>query len=59
MEKENLPLYVHGMGRRRLGIPKENLTEVQKQETINEWQCPCNYEKMEKEDRGQIFNYQI
>ena len=37
MEKENLPLYVHGMGRKRLAKPKEKLTEVEKQELIEEY----------------------
>ena len=37
MEKENLALYVHGMGRRRLSTPKEKLTDKEKQELIEDF----------------------
>lgn len=59
MEKENLPLYVHGMGRRRLGKPKEKLTEVEKQELIEQYSIGNLYEKTNREDTGKIIDYTI
>ena len=37
MEKKNLALYVHGMGRRRLSTPKGKLTDKEKQELIEDF----------------------
>ena len=59
MEKENLPLYVHGMGRKRLAKPKEKLTEVEKQELIEEYSIKNLYEKTDRTDAGKIIDYTI
>ena len=61
MEKENLPLYVHGMGRKRLSVPKEKLTEEKKQELIEEYSINETnaYKINEIVKKGEIINYSI
>ena len=61
MEKENLPLYVHEMGIRRMLPPKEKLTEAQKQELIEEYLITDKnfYEIKEIIKKGEIINYSI
>jgi hypothetical protein len=58
MEKENLALYVHGMGRRRLSTPKEKLTEEKKEELIEEYKIDekNSFKEIEK---GQVIDYTI
>ena len=61
MEKENLPLYVHGMGRRRLTPPKEKMTEKEKETLIEEFHIDDEnsfvIDKIIK--KGQIIDYSI
>jgi hypothetical protein len=61
MEKENLPLYVHGMGRRRLNSPKEKMTEKEKETLIEEYLInETNSFKVEKIiEKGKIIDYSI
>jgi len=61
MEKENLPLYVHGMGRRRLTPPKEKLTEKEKETLIEEYLInETNSFVIDKIiKKGQIIDYSI
>ena len=60
MEKENLPLYVHGMGRRRLSTPKEKTTEETKQQIINDYLISDEMFLIKEETKkGQIIDYSI
>jgi len=61
MEKENLPLYVHGMGRRRLEIPKEKLTEKEKETLIEEYLIneTNSFEVKKIIEKGQVIDYTI
>ena len=60
MEKENLPLYVHGMGRKRLSVPKEKTTEETKQQIINDYLISDEMFLIKEETKkGQIIDYSI
>ena len=60
MEKENLPLYVHGMGRKRLGVPKERLTDEKREEIISEYSLTAeNFEIKEITEKGKIIDFSI
>jgi hypothetical protein len=61
MEKENLALYVHGMGRRRLSTPKEKLTDKEKQDLIEDFYINENnsFEVKEIIKKGQVIDYTI
>ena len=60
MEKENLPLYVHGMGRRRLATTKEKMTDEKRQETINDYLISDDTFLIKEETKkGQIIDYSI
>ena len=60
MEKENLPLYVHGMGRRRLSTPKEKTTEETKQQIISDYLISDEMFLIKEETKkGQIIDYSI
>ena len=63
MEEKELPIYIHGMGRRRLSSPKEKITEEKKKEIFEEYMCPCHpsaYQKIENlKVKGTVIDFQI